>query len=92
MPARPSLLFRAAGLLAALFVLTVFIMIAGVFSDPDLPINHWLNRHGMTLLLAEVALLLVVGFLAMLTDRSVAAQHDDGKQVTDSASPSDEPP
>jgi hypothetical protein len=92
MPNRPSFWFRAAAFIAALFVLTIFIMIAGLFSDPDLPINHWLNRHGMALLLGEVALLLVVGFLAMLTDRSAAAQHNDEQQIANPASQSDEPP
>lgn len=70
MSAKPSLLFRAVGLVAALFVLTVFVMIAAVFSDPELPINLWLNRYSLPLLLGEVGLLLVLGFAAMVTDRS----------------------
>ncbi len=65
----PTRLFRAAGVMAAVFVLTVFIMIAGLFSDPDLPINLWLNRYSLYLLLGEVGLLFVLSMLAMLTDR-----------------------
>jgi len=65
----PSLLFRLAGLMATLFVLTVFVMIAGVFSDPNLPMNTWLNHNGIPLLLGEVGLVLVLGVLAMATDR-----------------------
>ncbi len=76
MPAKPSLLFRAVGLLAALFVLTVFMMVAALFSDPELPINVWLNHYAMHLLLGEVALLLIVGFLAMVTDKSVPPRTD----------------
>jgi hypothetical protein len=55
-------------LAAALFVLTVFIMVAALFSDPGLPINRWLNRYGLWLLAGEVGLLLVIGFLAMWGD------------------------
>ena len=67
----PSLLFRLVGLAAALFVLTVFVMIAGLFSDPDLSINLWLNRYGLLLLLVEVGLLMLLGLGAMLSDRPI---------------------
>lgn len=75
MPARPSLLFRAVGLAAALFVLTVLVMVAALFSDPELPINQWLNRYSLHLLLGEVGLLLVLGVLAMVTDRTAEPEN-----------------
>ncbi len=66
---RPAMLFRAVGVVAALFVLTVFVMIAALFSDQELPINVWLNRYALPVLLAEVGLLLLLGFAAIITDR-----------------------
>lgn len=70
---KPSLLFRATGFLAAGFIVTVFVMIAGLFSDPQLPINQWLNRYGLWLLAGEVGLLCVLCLLAMLTDQPKSA-------------------
>ena len=66
----PSVLFRLAAFLAAVFVLTVFVMVAGLFSDPKLPVNVWLNDYGLWLLAGEVGLLIVLVLLAMLTDRA----------------------
>lgn len=67
---RPSLLFLATGLVAAVFIVTVFVMIAALFSDPELPINQWLNRYSLPLLLGEVVLLVALGLAAMMLDRS----------------------
>ncbi len=81
----PSLWFRAVGLVAALFVLTVFVMIAALFSDPELPINLWLNRYALPLLLGEVVLLLALGFVAMVTDQAKTEPrpaHDEQPTVT----------
>jgi hypothetical protein len=89
MPSRPTIWFRAVSLVAALFVLTVFVMIAGLFSDPQLPINTWLNRNGTLLLLGEVGLLIALGTLAMLTDRSAIPKSEQGFEIQDEgASPS----
>lgn len=70
MPRPPSFLFRLVGVLAGGFVLTVFVMVAALFSDPDLPLNQWLNRYSLHLLMGEVGLLLFVGFLAMVRDQA----------------------
>lgn len=69
MSAKPTLLFKAVGVLAAIFVLTVFVMIAALFSDPELPINLWLNRYSLSLLLGEVLLMMAFGLAAMIFDR-----------------------
>lgn len=69
MSSRPSLLFRAVGLVAAVFIVTVFVMIAGLFSDPELPINRWLYRYSLPLLLGEVVVLVALGLAAMMLDR-----------------------
>jgi hypothetical protein len=79
MSTRPSLLFRCAGALAAIFVITVFVMIAALFSDQKLPINLWLNEYGLWLLAGEVGLLLVVSFLAMMTDTPQSEKGTDMK-------------
>ena len=73
MAPRLSPWFRAVGFLTSGFVITVFVMIAGLFSDPKLAVNIWINRYGTGLLLAEVGLLIFCGLGAMLTDRPVAS-------------------
>lgn len=87
MPAKPSLLFRATGMMAALFVLTVFVMVAALFSDPDLPINQWLNHYSLHLLLGEVGLLIALGVSAMVTDRPAITAPDQGSEQNDQGSP-----
>lgn len=76
---RPSLLFLATGLVAALFIVTVFVMIAALFSDPELPINQWLNRYSLPLLLGEVVLLVALGLAAMIQDRSTSETPSPGE-------------
>lgn len=74
---RPSLLFQAVSLVAFLFILTVLIMVAALFSDPDSPLNGWFNRYGISLLLGEVAALFVLGFLAMVRDQGGKTMSND---------------
>jgi hypothetical protein len=83
MSSRPSLWFRAVGLAATVFIITIFVMIAGLFSDPKLPLNLWLNLHGISLLFGEVGLLIAFGMLAMLTDRASRSNSDRRTEMTD---------
>jgi hypothetical protein len=69
MPTPPSIWFRLVSLVAAAFVLTVLVLIAAFFTDPNTPLNQWLNRYALIVLLVEVGLLLILGFFAMLHDR-----------------------
>lgn len=61
--------FRLVALAGALFVVTILALVAVPFGDPAAPVAQWLNRNGGVLIGAEVALILVLGFMAMLVDR-----------------------
>ena len=53
----------------AVFVVTILAMLAAPFGDPEAPVAGWLDRYAGRLILVEVALILVLGFLALLVDR-----------------------
>jgi hypothetical protein len=65
----PGVLFHAAAGATALFVLTVLVMIATLFGDPEAPFNDWLNRYGTMLLIGEVALIAITACAAMAWDQ-----------------------
>lgn len=62
-------MFRLTAACGAVFVFTVFVMIAALFGDPESAINAWFNEYAGWLLAGEVGLTCVVGFAAMLFDR-----------------------
>jgi hypothetical protein len=64
-----TLLFRLVIVAGAAFVVTILALVAVPFGDPAAPVAQWLDRHGGKLVLGEVVLILVLGFLAMLADR-----------------------
>lgn len=68
-PRRPSVWFQAASLVAFLFVMTVLIMVAALFSDPDSPLNAWFNRYGLWLFVGEIGTLSLLVFLGMIRDQ-----------------------
>jgi hypothetical protein len=61
--------FRLVVFASALFVITIFALVATIFSDPDVPAVRFLNEYGGTLIASEVVVTLLVGFLAMAVDR-----------------------
>jgi uncharacterized membrane protein YccC len=68
-PERINLFFRLAVAAGAVFVITIFALVATMFGDPDAPPNRFLDRHGGTLIAVEVAVTLSLGWLAMRVDR-----------------------
>lgn len=72
----PGLLFHLAAFATAVFILTVLALVATLFADPEAPVNVWLNTHGTTLLLAEVAAIAVLGMAAMGRDQWVQRRED----------------
>lgn len=72
-PARPfgnvNIFFRLAAGLVALFVVTIFALIATMFGDPAAPVAKLLDRYGMQLIVGEMFAILIVGTLAMTIDR-----------------------
>jgi hypothetical protein len=66
---RSNLFFPLVILAGALFVVTILAMLAVPFGDPEAPIAGWIERYAGRLIAAEVVLVLVLGFLALLVDR-----------------------
>lgn len=66
-------LFNVTGVIAGLFILTVFVMVAGMFGDEGSALNESINRYGTTVLLVQVAALVGCGSLAMWWEQRFAA-------------------
>jgi hypothetical protein len=64
-----------------LFIVTVLALVATLFADPEAPVNVWLNTHGTTLLLAEVAAIAVLGMAAMGRDQWLQKREDFRSQL-----------
>lgn len=94
---KPSLLFQLVVPATALFIVTILSLIAVLFSDERAPVARWLNRHGNSLLAAELVVIIVLSILAMAVDRramlvAAARDTDTGDQapvVRDDRVPSD---
>ncbi len=68
-PQRPNLFFRLVIVAGCVFLVTIFALVATIFGDPESPVARFLNKHGGTLIAAEVAATLLLGLLAMAVDR-----------------------
>lgn len=66
---RDRVIFYPVALTGFLFCLTVFIAIACLFGDPQVPLKQWINRHITLILVVETAVLVTIGFLSMAIDR-----------------------
>jgi uncharacterized membrane protein YkgB len=62
-------LFRLTAAASTVFVITILASVALLLSDPEAPVNAWFNRHGTTVLIVEVVLIVVLGLAAMTADR-----------------------
>lgn len=63
------ILFQLTALAATGFVITILSTIAMVLGDPAAPLNVWFNQHGTTVLMSEVAAVVLLGLAAMTADR-----------------------
>ena len=74
------ILFHLTAAIATAFVITILAMISMTLGDAAAPINPWFDRHGGTLMLLEVAGIVVFGLAAMTADRRetlrTRARHD----------------
>lgn len=68
-PARISFLFQLTAAAVGLFVVTILALGADLFGNPNAPVAKFLSRYGTHLILAEVALILVLGVAAMRYDK-----------------------
>ena len=64
-----NVFFRLTAFCAAVFVITIFALVAIVFSDPQAPPVQFLNEHGGKLLVYEMIATIILGVLAMAIDR-----------------------
>lgn len=87
---RVNIFFRLTALSGALFIVTIFALVAVVFGDPDAPVARFLNEHGGRLIAGEVGLTLTSGLLAMTVDRLQILRQL--RRVDDAKSSDDEPP
>jgi Na+/phosphate symporter len=75
--------FPLTAMLSAVFVLTVLALVASMFSDQRAPLARLLDAHGTTLVVIEVAAILLVGLLALVVDRVQAVRRQPASAVTD---------
>jgi hypothetical protein len=61
--------FQLAAFSSVMFIVTILAMVAGVFGDERAPIAQFLDRYIGRVLAAEVAAILLTGFLALFIDR-----------------------
>lgn len=66
---RRNLFFPLAAFSSALFIITILALVAAVFGDERAPLAQLLDRYAGRLLAAEVAAILLTGFLALVVDR-----------------------
>jgi len=78
------ILFHLTAIAATAFVITILAMVAMILGDPVAPINIWFNDHGLTLMLVEVAAIVVLGLAAMTADRRETIQSQPPKETGDS--------
>ena len=63
------ILFHLTAAITTAFVMTILAMVSMTLGDQAAPINLWFDRHGGTLMLLEVAGIVVFGLAAMTADR-----------------------
>jgi len=68
-PPGRNIFFPLAAFCSALFVVTIFALVASVFGDPRAPLARLFDRYAGRLFAGEVAAVLVTGFLALFVDR-----------------------
>lgn len=80
------ILFHLTAIAATGFVITILAMVAMVLGDPVAPVNLWFNQHGMTVLLIEVAAVVLLGLAAMTADRRESARNQQQQAATEPTS------
>lgn len=68
-PAPLNIFYRLVLIASALFVITIFAMIANLMGDPEAPATSLIDRYSGLALFVEFIAVLVFGFLAMAVER-----------------------
>ena len=66
---KPSLLFRLIVPVTIVFIMTILILIAVLFGNPEAPISKWLHANGNHILFYELIAVVVLSIVAMAVDR-----------------------
>jgi len=67
--APPNLFFRLVLIFGSIFCVTVMSMIASLFGNPQAPPNKFFHNYGGWMIAIETALVLAIGFIALMIDR-----------------------
>ncbi len=68
-PGELNFFFRLAVASSAVFIITIFALVAALFGNPQAPPAQFLNAYGGVLIAGEVGVILFVAFVAMAVDR-----------------------
>ena len=95
-PQPPNVFFRLVIVASAVFIITIFAMVAVMFGDPRAPLAQLLNEYSGKLLVVEVAAILITGWLGMTIDHHRSRQHrpsdvEPDQAETNSRSPNFDP-
>lgn len=66
---KPSLLFRLIVPVTLVFIMTILVLIACLFGNPEAPIPKWLNANGNHILFYELIAVIGLSGIAMAVDR-----------------------
>jgi hypothetical protein len=81
------LLFLAVVPFATLFVVTILVMIAAAFGDPDSPLGGFFDEHGLTIIAWESLATIAAALVAMTIDRRRSLRSTAGNGETPAARP-----
>ncbi len=82
-PQRTNPFFRLVIPACAVFIVTIFAMVAVPFGNPDAPPARFLDENGGTLITCEVAAILVLGLSALCLDRRQTLRTNQDKKEND---------
>ena len=68
-------------LASAVFIVTIFAMVAVPFGNPDSPPARFFDENSGTLIAYEVAAILVLGLSALILDRKQPLQNNHDEKV-----------
>ncbi len=88
---RDRMTFYPLIVMGAIFCISIFIVIATAFGDPDHPLNRWVNQNANLMLITETVLLVTLSVGAMTVDRqrtlrALAKEQKNESGVSDVAS------
>ncbi len=89
-PAARNPFFPLVLISTSIFILTILAMVAVIFSDPNAPVVRFFDAHATRLIIAEVVVILIVGFLALVVDRlQTRRQRAEREASKETSSPAD---